>query len=69
MSYFLSVLGLVLIIEGAPYFAFPEKMKSLLARLPSMPTSTLRVYGIVTIIIGLVLVFISRKLLGGEALF
>lgn len=63
MSYFLSVLGLVLIIEGIPYFAFPEKMKSLLAKIPEIPTGSLRVFGIVAIIIGLILVFISRKLL------
>lgn len=63
MSYFLSVLGLVLIIEGIPYFAFPEKMKSLLAKIPMMQTSSLRVFGIVAIIIGLILILISRKLL------
>ena len=64
MAYFLSVLGLVLIIEGLPYFAFPEKMKSLLSRLPSTPTATLRVYGIATIIIGLILILIAKKFLG-----
>ena len=63
MSYFLSVLGLVLIIEGIPYFAFPEKMKSLLAKIPQIPTEGLRVFGITAVIIGLVLIFISRKML------
>ena len=45
MSYFLSVFGLVLIIEGMPYFAFPEKMKELLSKLPLLPSGGLRVFG------------------------
>jgi uncharacterized protein YjeT (DUF2065 family) len=63
MSYFLSVLGLVLIIEGIPYFAFPEKMKALLEKLPQIPNSNLRAFGITAIIIGLVLIYLSRELL------
>jgi len=63
MSYFLSVLGLVLIIEGIPYFAFPEKMKALLEKLPQIPNSSLRAFGIIAIIIGLVLIYVSRELL------
>ncbi len=63
MSYFLSVIGLVLIIEGIPYFAFPDKMKVLLSKLPEMPSSSLRAFGITAIIIGLVLIFLSQRIL------
>jgi len=28
MKFFLCVIGMVLIIEGLPYFAFPEKLKT-----------------------------------------
>ena len=66
MSYFLSVLGLVLIIEGIPYFVFPEKMKEFLAKLPLIPASRLRLFGISVIITGLLVLTISRKLLGGN---
>ncbi len=27
MEFFLCVIGMVMIVEGLPYFAFPEKMK------------------------------------------
>ncbi len=60
MKYFLSVLGLVLIFEGLPYFAFPDKMKRILERLPFIPDTTLRKFGFVAIFIGLFLIYIGR---------
>ncbi len=63
MSFFLCVLGLVLIIEGIPYFAFPEKMKAVLSKIPEIPTQILRIFGVAAITTGLVLVYIARKLL------
>lgn len=63
MDYFLCVLGLVLIIEGLPYFIFPEKMKEVLAKIPQVPAATLRVFGITAIIGGMLLVFIAKRLL------
>ncbi|MCK5187378.1 MAG: DUF2065 domain-containing protein, partial [Deltaproteobacteria bacterium] len=42
MEYFLTVLGMVLIVEGLPYFTFPEKMKSIMEKIPQMPTTWLR---------------------------
>ena len=64
MSYFLSVLGLVFIVEGLPYFVFPEKMKEFLAKIDSMPTSKLRAFGISIIIVGFIILSISRGLKG-----
>jgi uncharacterized protein YjeT (DUF2065 family) len=61
MSYFLSVLGLVLIVEGLPYFAFPEYVKKLVKRLPDMPDSVLRGLGFILMIIGLLIVYIGRR--------
>ncbi|MEK6589972.1 MAG: DUF2065 domain-containing protein [Nitrospinota bacterium] len=61
MSYFLSVLGLILIVEGLPYFAFPEYVKELAKRLPDMPDSVLRGLGFILMIIGLLIVYIGRK--------
>ena len=60
MDYFLSVLGLVLIIEGIPYFAFPERMKDMLSRLPLVPSGKLRIFGIAAILIGLLLIYAAR---------
>ncbi len=64
MDYFLSVIGLVLVIEGIPYFAFPDKMKSFLEKLPLLPNSSLRAFGMGAIITGLVLIYIAKKVLG-----
>lgn len=62
MAYFFSVLGLVLVIEGMPYFAFPDKMKKLLEKLPSIPNSVLRIFGGVSIAAGLIMLYVSRNL-------
>lgn len=60
MEYFLTVLGMVLIVEGLPYFTFPEKMKSLMEKVPQMPTRWLRVFGIIAIATGLLIIYLSR---------
>jgi len=52
MKYFLSVIGMVLIIEGLPYFASPEKMKELLLKIPQIPTVYLRLFGLTAVITG-----------------
>jgi uncharacterized protein YjeT (DUF2065 family) len=61
MRYFLCVIGMVLIIEGLPYFAFPEKMKPWLRKLVRTPDQTLRRLGFFLMLAGLVLVFIGRQ--------
>ncbi|MFZ3157215.1 MAG: DUF2065 domain-containing protein [Smithella sp.] len=60
MKYFLCVLGMVFIIEGLPYFLFPEKLKVYLAKIMTMPDSTLRFIGISSMIIGLILLYWGR---------
>lgn len=61
MDFFLCVLGMVMIIEGLPYFAFPEKMKFWIQSMLEMADSTLRVMGLVLMMIGLLLVYIGRN--------
>jgi len=60
MEYFLTVLGLVLVIEGLPYFTFPEKMKALMEKVLQMPTHWLRTFGTISIALGLLLIYLSR---------
>ena len=60
MKYFLCVLGMVFIIEGLPYFIFPEKLKIYLAKMMTMPDSTLRFLGISVMIAGLILLYFGR---------
>ena len=61
MEYFLCVLGMVLIIEGLPYFAFPEKVKSYIMKLQEMPDSVLRILGFSVIVTGLILIYFGRS--------
>jgi uncharacterized protein YjeT (DUF2065 family) len=61
MKYLLSVLGMVFVLEGLPYFAFPEKVRAYLLKLQEMPDSTLRFLGMSAIITGLVLVYFGRS--------
>jgi uncharacterized protein YjeT (DUF2065 family) len=60
MSDFLCVLGLVFIIEGIPYFLFPERLKIYLVKLAQFPASTLRFLGISAMIAGLILLYFGR---------
>jgi len=61
MKDLLCVLGLVFIIEGLPYFVFPEKLKVYLAKIMTLPDSTLRFIGISSMILGLILLYFGRR--------
>ena len=60
MKYFLCVLGMVFIIEGIPYFVFPEKLKIYLLKIAEIPSATLRFIGITAMIAGLIFIFLGR---------
>jgi uncharacterized protein YjeT (DUF2065 family) len=57
MKFFLCVLGMVFVVEGLPYFAFPDKVKAYLSKIQEMPASTLRLLGLSAIIAGMTLVY------------
>jgi len=60
MEFFLCVLGMVMILEGFPYFAFPEKMKLWVQKVLEMPEGTLRKFGFFLMLTGLGLVYLGR---------
>jgi len=60
MKFFLCVVGMVFIIEGIPYFLFPDKLKIYLSKIPSLPDSTLRFMGLSAMIAGLILLYLGR---------
>ncbi|MCP4622394.1 MAG: DUF2065 domain-containing protein [bacterium] len=62
MKFFLCVVGMVMIIEGLPYFAFPEKMKFWIQKIAGTPDGSLRRFGLVLMALGLVLVYWGQKL-------
>ncbi len=59
MRYFLSVIAMVLIIEGIPYFMFPAKFKILIRIIEQMEESHLRLTGLIMIILGLIVLYLS----------
>ena len=61
MDYFLCVIGMVFVVEGLPYLAFPDKLKAYLRKLTDMPDTTLRIMGAIAVCIGLLLVAIGRS--------
>jgi hypothetical protein len=60
MRYFLCVIGMVMIVEGLPYFAFPDRMKPWLQKLIETPDRSLRRLGLGLMVGGLVLVYFGR---------
>jgi len=60
MKFFLCVLGMVMIIEGLPYFAIPDKMKIWVQKLLEIPDGALRKFGFVLMVIGLFMVYLGK---------
>ncbi len=51
---------MVFIIEGLPYFAFPDKIKLYLVKVTEIPDATLRMLGLAAMAAGLLLVYLGR---------
>jgi uncharacterized protein len=61
LKYFLCVIGMVLVLEGIPYFAFPEKIKSLYQKIQDASDTNLRMFGFLAMVIGLLLVYFGTS--------
>ena len=57
----LIVIGLILMIEGLPYAAFPYRVKDWLRMILEVPEATLRRVGLTAMILGLFLVWLGRR--------
>jgi len=62
MSDFLVALGLVFAIEGILFAAFPDVTKRALAHVMDTPDNALRVMGIASAVVGVVVVWLVRGL-------
>jgi hypothetical protein len=60
MTDFLAALGLVFVIEGLIFAAFPEAAKRAMKSVLETPDVSLRVIGIGSALVGLVLVWLVR---------
>ena len=61
MKLFFLVLGMVMILEGLPYAAAPEKMREWLLKLSEVPSSVLRVVGLSSLSIGFLVCWLVQK--------
>jgi uncharacterized protein YjeT (DUF2065 family) len=61
MEFFLCVIGMVMIVEGLPYFAFPNRMKLWVRKLTEVPESSLRRFGLVLMVVGLAFIYLAKR--------
>jgi uncharacterized protein YjeT (DUF2065 family) len=54
-------MGMVMIIEGLPYFAFPSKMKEWVLMMVGIDDASLRKFGLVFMAAGLFIVYLAMK--------
>ncbi len=60
MDYWLTVFGLLLVIEGIPWFLCPRGFRNLLAVLSRSGEASLRLFGLSAMLLGLLLVYLGR---------
>ena len=60
MAELVTIIGLILVLEGLPYFAFPKTFKTWIARMLELPESRLRVFGLISMAFGLILIYLAR---------
>ncbi|MGK7346439.1 MAG: DUF2065 domain-containing protein [Candidatus Nitrospinota bacterium M3_3B_026] len=60
MKFLLTVLGVVMIVEGIPYFTMPERVKQVAAFIMDAEPRVLRIIGLSLMVLGLVIVAVTR---------
>ncbi len=58
MKFFLTALGLAMVLEGMPYFLFPAGVKRLLATIGEQPEKALRLFGLFAMLTGVALMYL-----------
>lgn len=61
MKFFITLIGLILVLEGLPYVAFPEAMQNWMRQLIQVRPGILRVMGLVAMGGGLLLCYITQR--------
>lgn len=50
-----------MIIEGLPYFAFPQRMKAWIHKVLELPEKSLRTFGFLLMLAGLAMVYFGKR--------
>lgn len=61
MKLLVTLIGVVFVLEGMPYVAFPEAMRKWLRQLIEMPANRLRLMGLFAMAFGLILCYIGQQ--------
>ena len=61
MKFFFCVIGMVMIVEGLPYFAFPGKMKEMVQMMTGLDDAKLRRFGFVLMVAGLCIIYFAME--------
>jgi uncharacterized protein YjeT (DUF2065 family) len=61
MKLLFCLFGLLLVVEGLPYFAFPDKMKVWMKKIQEIPDPQLRVIGFGAVCAGLIIAYLFRE--------
>ncbi len=59
MKFFLCVIGMVMIVEGLPYFAFPGKVNATVQVILGLDDTILRRFGFFLMLAGLGVVYLA----------
>ena len=61
MEFFLTVIGVVMVVEGVPWFLSPQGVKKMLIQILPLPERTMRSMGLVLMLAGLATVYIASN--------
>jgi len=61
MKLLITLIGLVLVLEGLPYVASPEAMQRWLRQIVEMPPQQLRRVGLVAMAVGFLMCYLAQK--------
>jgi uncharacterized protein YjeT (DUF2065 family) len=61
MEFFLSVIGVVMVVEGMPWFLSPRGVKKMMIQILPLPERTMRSMGLVLMLAGLLMVYIASN--------
>ncbi len=66
MNLFWIAVGLMMIFEGIPLACFPEQVRDLARKVPELENGVLRFLGIVSMLIGLGIVYFGKVVLSND---
>jgi uncharacterized protein len=61
MKLLITLIGLILVLEGLPYVVSPESMQRWLRQILEIPPQQLRRVGLIAMIIGFLLVYVAQR--------